>query len=473
MLFHSVERFKQDFFHFMVKSPNVFPLETDSEDVDLMFHNLSDFMTNYVTSMNQKIQRLMQKSSQGIFFINSNYKFEEEYSQVTLDLLGVESVSGQRFNEFFKTKLPQSVLDKTDDYFQLMFNIDIPEEDIDGLNPLKHIEIPIMNKHQHLDRKQLEFQFFRVSDNRRVHYLLAFITDLEPKVELEEKLHSKSQELDKQFDIFFNLMTVDPAQFEDYLLDIKLELENVQAILKKQNKEISLKKKLTVLLNASKYMIEYTNALGIKSLLPEITQLHEHLSELKEKTKLVSSDLFSCLFIIDELEKMLGSLKNYNEQFIRFKQGYIAQKNTGESHFQKYVSTSAQEIFLEKPPSIKYELLDMDTISAKTFVMLQEITTQLLEFSNKHSFKNVNKPSVFIKLSSPKPGHMMYVYYDNGIGLEYEDLNFIYDPTYISETLFFTYFNRIRDRARALHPKITVDSVRNEFFEFTLQFLNG
>ena len=279
MLFRSVERLKQDFFSHIISVPESFPFDANSDETEMLFSNLSDFISSYLTSTNQKITSLLKESSQGVCFINSSYRIEDEYSNMMSSFFEKESLQGSSVLAVLKNKITPKNIENLEEYLSLMFKPDIDINDLDEMNPLKQVEFTIQNSDGRLETKLLKFDFKRIVEKNRIKYLTIFINDIKQEKELEQKLSYKDEELSKQLSIFFTLMTIDPIQFEHFLEELTYEIKNIHSCL--QDTSTSESEKLNSLANSTSYIAEYSKALNVIELFDQIVKLDYTVQTLK------------------------------------------------------------------------------------------------------------------------------------------------------------------------------------------------
>ena len=442
------------------------------DELRSLLNQLSNVITSSAEIESHRYREILQHIPFGILFLDKDFKIAKDYSESCTTIFEKKSLDGNTLVEAMGELVPQQLIADIKDFIGLSFNTDLDVNDVIPLNPINDVEITILTQDAYLKTKRLHFSFHRIYKNEKINQLMVFVFDSFEKSELENQLQDKTKEYDRQVDLFFQLMSIDPDQFAEYITDIELEVQEIQQLLKESTKTVSLEKKLTELQKSVNYILEYGKALNVEKIFSNLNKLSDILKNLQEKEEdLQSNDFFSFLFVINEFQKSINEIKSFNEKFLIYKKNYSFEKNVLSKELKEYIENKVQSYTDSQEVSLKLNFQEVMKLGGKHLSLTKYIIEELIQFSFNYSIhKKVKDPTIQIRIQSHSVNHMTLTYFDNGEGLEYEDLKYFYDNEVEKVKPFFDHFLRIQKKTKQLHPKIVVDSSRGEFFEFNITF---
>jgi hypothetical protein len=441
------------------------------DELKSLLNQLGKVIANSSEIESHRYKEILKYIPFGILFLDKNFQISNDYSESCKTIFEKESLGGHTLIEALGELVPQQLIADIKDFISLSFNTDLDINDVTPLNPINDVEITILTQDAYLKTKRLHFSFHRIFRNKEIDQLMVFVFDSFEKSELESQLQDKTKEYDRQVELFFQLMSTDPEQFAEYITDIELEVHEIQSLLKESTKNISLKKKLDELQRSVNYILEYGKALNVEKIFSNLYKLSEILKLLSEKEDLQSNDFFSFLFVINEFQKSINEIKSFNEKFLIYKKNYTFEKNVLSKELKEFIEKKVQEYAKNHAVSLKLNFQEISKLEGKILSLTKYIIEELIQFSFNYSIhEEVKDASIQVRIQSHSINHITLTYFDNGNGLEYEDLKYFYDTEVEKVKPFFDHFLRIQKKTKQLHPKVVVDSSRGEFFEFNITF---
>ena len=117
-------------------------------------------------------------------------------------------------------------------YLRLMFTLEMNEEMLGQLNPLREVGFQFSEQAKNPTRF-LRFNFTRILENGSVSALLATVNDGTEQVLLANRLKETEQKSQNRMEMLFNILHVDPHLLLDFLVGFEHELQNMEIKLKK------------------------------------------------------------------------------------------------------------------------------------------------------------------------------------------------------------------------------------------------
>ncbi|MBD3225267.1 MAG: hypothetical protein GF313_11090, partial [Caldithrix sp.] len=136
-------------------------------------------LQNRLTTEQQINRRLFDWIDEGIFFLDSELRIQDNYSSKMEKLLGQKALAGKSITELFENRIPEKLINETVDYLTFMFQKDLDEETISELNQLEEVE------YHHQGRLGLwsasvflSFKFHRIYENNEIQFLIGIVKDI-------------------------------------------------------------------------------------------------------------------------------------------------------------------------------------------------------------------------------------------------------------------------------------------------------
>jgi len=170
---------------------------------------------------------------EGVLFLNENLEISGEYSTAFEKIIDQEVPLGQPFISLFENRVPENIVNNTNEYLGLMFKDDLDEDTINELNPLNVVEFHFENRWGlWTSSKYISFRFKRLIRNDKIVGLIATVSDITTQISLTKKLEEIEKDTNRQMEWLVNMLHVEPPLLKEFLEVSELEMQTVDKELK-------------------------------------------------------------------------------------------------------------------------------------------------------------------------------------------------------------------------------------------------
>jgi len=165
----------------------------------------------------------------GIFFMNREFLIQGAYSKALENILGTDEIEGKSFAEFLKLSFKKDELLSLDYYFEMIINRQYSGKKLQDLNPLQ--EFVYVNPLTR-EEKTLKAAFSPVDMGDGDIFVLASLDDISRTKELEQQLKQEAIRRDEEIDTLFQILEIEPSQFDEFLNSSGKEFKRIEMALK-------------------------------------------------------------------------------------------------------------------------------------------------------------------------------------------------------------------------------------------------
>ena len=173
----------------------------------------------------------------GIFFMDREFRIQDNYSRYLEELLSDSDFKGKLFTDILASSVTSKELEAIKDYFEMVFDRTFDQSTLQEINPL--------NELQYVDsegqKKIFRCTFLTVELGKEDSLILVSIYDVTAQVELQERLQKEERKRQEEMSNLFELLQVEPSTFKAFQEDVEYEFVRVDGILgngKLSNQEI-------------------------------------------------------------------------------------------------------------------------------------------------------------------------------------------------------------------------------------------
>jgi len=170
---------------------------------------------------------IMATVQEGLCLITPALEIEPSYSIALESMFAKKNVTGTRFLDLIRNRVTGRVYDLTDRFLKVLFNPAKNNHLIPKLNPLKEVEFTVQKSDGQLDVRYYAFSFDRVWEEKTIKQALVTITDITPRIALTRELKQAAQKMERQAELLFGVIHIDPQTLGDFTTRSRTELEAI------------------------------------------------------------------------------------------------------------------------------------------------------------------------------------------------------------------------------------------------------
>jgi two-component system chemotaxis sensor kinase CheA len=170
----------------------------------------------------------------GLFFMDSNFIIQKEYSRALETVLAVKKLAGRKFTDMLSGSIKQKEKANLIEYFVLLFKRSLTtghsldKKMIEDLNPLREIDyIDPETK----EEKNLRCSFTPVDRGEGRLYILGTIQDYTAEKQMERKVAAEEQDRQEELRSLFEVIQADPKVFNGFLESIDSSWDRINGFL--------------------------------------------------------------------------------------------------------------------------------------------------------------------------------------------------------------------------------------------------
>lgn len=240
----------------------------------------------------KETDEILANVGEGLFLIDKNYIMGTQSSTSLKHLLRREEFTGDNFLDLMQPLLSKKDMEILKDYIEILMSDHVKEGLVKDLNPLDEIEIAFDNNDGSMTTRYLSFNFSRVLDKeKQLRHLLATVRDVTDAVNLRKALLRAEKNSKQEIEVMLSILHVDRAVMADFMRDSMQGLEEINLILKKQEKgQSKLKQKLNDIGRLAHKVKGECSAISLHTYEERMHLFEERLADAKEKIPLQGSD---------------------------------------------------------------------------------------------------------------------------------------------------------------------------------------
>lgn len=261
-------------------------------------------------------QYIIQALDVGLFFLDSEYKIQEGYSTALEKILNQQNLKDQNFIEILENKIPEGVINNTQEYLELMFREDLDEEIINEMNPLLKSEFHFENEWGIWEfSKHISFKFNRVMNKGKIDSLICIVKDISVEDNLEKQLKRMKENAKKQMDWLVKILHVEPPLLKEFVYITEYELDKINKILKSPPRTGNYYLILKTLNISMNNIINNVSFLNLNFFHDIAQKFINEINNIKDKSNLDGSDFIPLVVQFQEVQQSLNEIKSIMNKF--------------------------------------------------------------------------------------------------------------------------------------------------------------
>jgi sensor histidine kinase regulating citrate/malate metabolism len=263
----------------------------------------------------QETQGILNTVKEGLFLLDNDLVISSQHSKEMLDIFEVDSISGREFSQLIGEILGSSDLSTVEEFVKLLFDDHVIEDLIGSLNPLDKVEVTFNKSDGSIQKKYLNFDFFRVVRDKEIQEILVSVRDITSRVLLEQELESTKEQGEQQVEMLVSFLQADPKMLRAFLLDSRESLGEVNAILKDPVMDkADLKGKIDKMFISIHRMKGEAGAMKFEAFAEKAHEFESDLSELKRVTNIKGLDFLPLTIRLDKLISYTDTLNELSNR---------------------------------------------------------------------------------------------------------------------------------------------------------------
>jgi len=372
----------------------------------------------------------------GLFFMDSNYVIQDHYSRYLEEMLMDTKLFGRVFTDIIADSVNQNELEAIKDYFKMVLERSYDQEMLEEINPLN--ELHYLNKNTG-EKKVFQFAFATVERARGEVFFLVTVYDITARVELQQRLEEEERRRQEEMQAVFELIQVEPGVFNDFMMDMEYEFDNIDKILK--NDVLSTHEALVKIYQSVHAIKSNAVILGLNIFGSKVHNLESTIKKLREMGDAVTfSEMLNLTMEIEKIANEKESFRGIISKLQKYA-GSGKGKESGEAEQQnikvlvesltKTAAKAAEDI--GKRINLHISEIDPHAIDHGPRRVIKEILMQLIRNSAVHGIetpsvraeKGKNETGVVklsIKLTEDRKNIHIKLS-DDGQGLDYKKIS--------------------------------------------------
>ncbi len=354
---------------------------------------------------------------EGLFLLDSNFRFGTQYSASLAHILGTEITPGGDFRELLRQMVHPDVFPSTVDYIDLLVGDRVKESLVLELNPLTAIEVMVPCADGTSACRFLTLQFNRVTHGLRIAHLLVTVSDVTDQVVLQRELAAERKKGKTEIAVLLDLLKVDPAALihflattEKTLLEINEQLRSVKG------EERDYRFLIASVFRQIHAVKGDAAALGLRPFEDLAHQFETLLARLRDKGTVSGDDLIAMPLPLDELFERVAVVRDLSNRLASYHDALGPQ--AGSEGVVEDLTLLAQRIAMDRGKEVQLaaDLKLLDELPAEAQANVKSVVVQLLRNAIAHGIEPSGERVSLEK--SPVGG--IYIALKRDTGGEYE-----------------------------------------------------
>jgi two-component system chemotaxis sensor kinase CheA len=327
---------------------------------------------------------------EGVLFLNENLEISGEYSAAFEKIIDQEVPLGQAFISLFENRVPENIVNNTNEYLGLMFKDDLDEDTINELNPLTVVEFHFENRWGlWTSSKYLSFRFKRLVRNDKIVGLIATVSDITTQISLTKKMEEIEKDTNRQMEWLVNMLHVEPPLLKEFLEVSELEMQTVDKELKNSKNTSDYSIILNKVLRTIHQLISNASLLKLNFFVTKIKQFESNVRRINQKLEKSSSDFVPIVIQLGEIRQMLQEVKVLMNRFKHFSDSVRPKRKFEDGLIIRAILNLVQNLSdeLGKEVQFNYEQFNSSAIPFSYQQIVREFLIILVRFSILYCFE--------------------------------------------------------------------------------------
>jgi PAS domain S-box-containing protein len=340
---------------------------------------------NSLQKAKRETDSILQNVDEGLLLLNSKYKIGSQYSTALEEILFTSDLAGKSILEILESKIPESLLESTEEYLELMFDPSIDEESLNSLNPLSQTEL-IFPDH---GTKHLSFKFRRIMTKKKINELIVAVRDVTEQVLLEQKLEESHSQSKRQMDWLLSILHVEPQLLKEFIDGVNAELKYIDENIRKSDNKSDYRDILEIVYRSMHLIKGNASVLDLKFFVEKAHIFEEKLSEIRDKTQILGSDFVPLVLQLNDIRVTVGELNNLIERISKIHSHFRPKRSYESEIFIKSIQNLVNNLSsdLNKMIYLDHTEFDAGLIPYEYKLTVREILIQLVRNAIYHGIE--------------------------------------------------------------------------------------
>ena len=259
---------------------------------------------------------ILQTLEEGLFFFNSDFKLDADYSDALEGIIDQKVTAGQSFFAILTNRVPENIINNSTEFLNLLFREDLDDEALEELNPLNRVEFHFENRWGlWTSSKFLSFRFKRVKDASKIKRVVCTVRDITKAETLTKKIEEIEETTNKQMEWLVNILRVAPPLLKEFMDVSEEELNFIDTELKGFKGSEDCRPVLNKIIKALNQLSNNASLLNLQFFTDKLNLFEEEVISLKEKENISGSDFVPAVIQLGEIRQLLKDVNSLMQRF--------------------------------------------------------------------------------------------------------------------------------------------------------------
>ncbi len=310
------------------------------------------------------LDQFLDNVNEGIFFIEPDLQVSSKYSRALERILGPERLQSRNVLDLFRSLLPEHLLPVIEDYLKLIFHSVVTERYVEELNPLKEVEVELEDPENGWVTRYLEFNFHRIVKNDAVQSLMVTVRDVTTQITSVNTLKDSQNKIQKQIDLLFRVIHVDPALLEKFVEDCAVEIAGIHLTLKKDGFRENLQANLARISRSLLAIKENAGFLDLRIFEEKAARFEKQVLLLRSTPSFTDQDMQQLVEHLEDLHTNLDEVKHILDHLItRLKVKFRGKREEECRRFLKSIENYVHRVSMEAGKQVQLDTSQFNVLS--------------------------------------------------------------------------------------------------------------
>ncbi len=380
-----------------------------------------------VEAAQQETAEILATVKEGLFLLDSSFRFGSQYSASLARILGMEITPGSDFRELLRQMVHPDMYPSTVDYINLLFGDRVKESLVMELNPLTAIEVMVPRADGSSARRFLTLQFNRASQVGRIANLLVTVTDVTEQVLLQRELAAEKKKSKTELTVLLDLLKVEPAALTHFLTNTEWTLIEINEQLRSvKGEERDYRFLIGSVFRKIHAIKGDAAALGLRPFEDLAHEFETLLARMRDKGSVSGDDLIAVPLPLDELFERVAIVRDLSIRLAGYHDAFSPRP--GSEGVVDDLIDLAQRIATERGKEVQLstDLKMLDELPSPVQASVKSVIVQLLRNAIAHGIEAAGERvqlekspvgGIYIALKRDEAGEYELHLRDDGRGL--------------------------------------------------------
>jgi two-component system chemotaxis sensor kinase CheA len=258
---------------------------------------------------------ILKTVKEGLFLLGADGRVGDQMSHSLDKMLNQHIAQGMDFIQVIRPMIPKKMLEAAGDYIQLLFANRVKESLVASVNPLSEVEVAFLDKYGVKQKRFLNFQFNRVSEDGKVKHLLVTVQDATERMTLLRQLDQAKLRAREDFDVMLRLLSSAPDTLNEFILATDARLTQINERLRGGASAAPNSESRQWLVNTMFRSVHTIKgdaaALGLELFEKLAHQFELELVRLREQGSVEGDDMITLMLYLDDFCERVSQVKGF------------------------------------------------------------------------------------------------------------------------------------------------------------------